>query len=141
MLPEDGVALIGGQFLLGKTFVGADLSAAVMTGGVFAGEPVMRKGAILWLAAEGEKEIEGRVRAAVENKFGGSGPQPFARQAGGVPLLTDPDALEKLKAHAQEAAKHAQRSSTCRSRSSLSTPSRPRQGLPTRTARPKRKKS
>ena len=108
MLPEDGVALIGGQFLLGKTFVGADLSAAVMTGGEFAGEPVMRKGAILWLAAEGEKEIEGRVRAAVENKFGGSGPQPFARQAGGVPLLTDPDALEKLKAHAQEAAKHAQ---------------------------------
>jgi AAA domain len=108
MLPEDGVALIGGQFLLGKTFVGADLSAAVMTGGVFAGEPVMRKGAILWFAAEGEKEIEGRVRASVENKFGGSGRQPFARQAGGVPLLTDPDALEKLKAHAQEAAKHAE---------------------------------
>jgi hypothetical protein len=107
MLPEDGVAVIGGQFLLGKTFVGADLSAAVMTGGEFAGEPVMRKGAILWFAAEGEKEIEGRVRAAVENKFGGSGPQPFARQAGGVPLLTDPDALEKLKAHTQEAAKYA----------------------------------
>ena len=107
MLPEDGVALIGGQYLLGKTFVGADLSAAVMTGGVFAGEPVMRTGAILWFAAEGEKEIEGRVRASVENKFGGSGPQPFARQAGGVPLLTDPDALEKLKVHAQEAAKYA----------------------------------
>jgi AAA domain/Bifunctional DNA primase/polymerase, N-terminal len=107
MLPEDGVALIGGQFLLGKTFVGADLSAAVMTCGVFAGEPVMRKGAILGFAAEGEKEIEGRVRAAVENKFGGAGPQPFARQAAGVPLLTDPEALEKLKAHAQEAAKYA----------------------------------
>jgi AAA domain/Bifunctional DNA primase/polymerase, N-terminal len=107
MLPEDGVALIGGQFLLGKTFVGADLSAAVMSGGEFAGEPVMRTGAVLWLAAEGEKEIEGRVRAAIENKFRGSGPQPFARQAGGVPSLTDPDALEKLKAHAQEAAKHA----------------------------------
>jgi hypothetical protein len=107
MLPEDGVALIGGQYLLGKTFVGADLSAAVMMSGEFAGEPVMRKGAILWFAAEGEKEIEGRVRAAIENKFGGSGPQPFARQAGGVPLLTDPDALEKLKAHAQEASEHA----------------------------------
>lgn len=107
MLPEDGVALIGGQYLLGKTFVGADLSAAVMTGGEFAGQPVMRRGAILWLAAEGEKEIEGRVRAAVENKFRGSGPQPFARQAGSVPLLTDQNALEKLKDHAQEAAKHA----------------------------------
>ena len=107
MLPEDGVALIGGQYLLGKTFVGADLSAAVMTGGEFAGEPVMRTGAVLWFAAEGEKEIEGRVRAAVESKFGASGLQPFARQAGGVPLLTDPDALEKLKAHAQEAAEYA----------------------------------
>jgi hypothetical protein len=108
MLPEDGLALIGGQYLLGKTFVGADLSAALMTGAMFAGELVMRKGAVLWFAAEGEREIEGRVRAAVESKFGGSGPQPFARQAAGVPMLTDPDALEKLKAHAEEAAKHAQ---------------------------------
>ena len=56
MLPEDGVALIGGQYLLGKTFVGADLSAAVMTGGEFAGEPVMRTGAVLWFAAEGENK-------------------------------------------------------------------------------------
>jgi hypothetical protein len=56
-----------------------------MTGGEFAGEPVMRQGAILWLAAEGEKEIEGRVRAAVENKFGGSGVQPFARQPAASP--------------------------------------------------------
>ncbi len=106
-LPEDGVAIIGGQFGLGKTFIGADLSAAVMTGGSFAGEPVMRKGAVLWFAAEGENEIERRVRAAVEKKFGGKGAQPFARQAGGVPLLTEPDALEKLMAHAQEAAKRA----------------------------------
>ena len=34
-----------------------------MTAGVFAGEPVMRKGAILWVAAEGEKEIEGGASA------------------------------------------------------------------------------
>ena len=107
MLPESGVGILGGQFMLGKTFLGADLSAAVMTGGVFIDRPVMRKGAVLWFAAEGEQEIEGRVRAAVENKFRASGPQPFARQAGGVPLLTEPDALEKIKAHAQEAAKRA----------------------------------
>lgn len=106
-LPEAGVAIIGGQFALGKTFIGADLLAAVMTCGSFAGEPVMRKGAVLWFAAEGEREIEGRVRAAVEKKFGASGRQPFARQAGGVPLLTDLDALGKLKAHAEEAAKRA----------------------------------
>ena len=106
-IPEIGVGIIGGQFGLGKTYVGADASAAVMTGGQFAGEPVIRKGAVLWFAAEGESEIEERVRAAIENKFGGSGLQPFARQAGGVPLLTDSHVLEKLKAYAQEAAKRA----------------------------------
>jgi RecA/RadA recombinase len=106
-LPEEGIAIICGQFTLGKTFVAADLAAAVMTGGSFAGEPTMRKGAVLWFAAEGKKEIERRVAASVENKFGASGRQPFARQAEGVPLLTEPDALAKLKAHAQEAAKCA----------------------------------
>ena len=106
-LPETGVGIIGGQWGLGKTYVGADASAAVMTKGEFAGEPVVRKGAVLWFAAEGESEIEERVRAAIENKFGGSGLQPFARQAGGVPLLTESDVLEKLKAYAEEAAKRA----------------------------------
>ena len=105
-LPETGLAMIAGQTTLGKTFIGADLAGAVMTKGNFAGEPVLRRGGVLWFAAEGETAIEGRVRAAVENKFGGSGPQPFARQAGGVPLLTDPDALEKLLAHAREAERH-----------------------------------
>ena len=107
-LPETGVAMIAGQTTLGKTFIGADLSGAVMTGDVFAGEPVMRRGGVLWFAAEGEKDIEARVRAAVENKYGGSGPQPFARQAEAVPLLTDPGALERLKAHAREAERHMQ---------------------------------
>jgi hypothetical protein len=106
-LPESGLAIVGGQYMLGKTFIGADLAGAVMNGGAFIDEPVLRKGAVLWFAAEGENEIEGRVRAAAEKKFGGKGPQPFARQAGNVPLLTTPDALEKLKAYAQEAAKRA----------------------------------
>jgi hypothetical protein len=92
---------------LGKTFLGADASDAVITEGSFVGEPVIGKGAVLWFAAEGETQIEGRVRAAVEDKFGGSGPQPFARQAGGFPLLTESDALEKLKVYAQEAATRA----------------------------------
>jgi AAA domain len=37
-LPEDGVVILGGQYMLGKTFLGADLSAAVMTG-------ILRRGA------------------------------------------------------------------------------------------------
>jgi AAA domain len=108
MLPETGVGILGGQTTLGKTFIGADLAGAVMTKGVFAGEPVLRRGGVLWFAAEGEKDIEARIRAAVESKFKGSGPQPFARQAEGVPLLTAPDALQKLTAHAEEARGHMQ---------------------------------
>jgi hypothetical protein len=108
MLPETGLAIIAGQTTLGKTFIGADLAGAVMTGGEFAGEPVLRRGGCLWFAAEGESAIEARVRAAVEQKYGGSGPQPFARQADGVPLLTDPGALEKLLAHSREAEMHMQ---------------------------------
>lgn len=66
-LPEIGVAIIAGQWSAGKTFVGADLARAVMTGGGFVGRKVERRGGVLWFAAEGEDEIEGRVRAAVEN--------------------------------------------------------------------------
>ena len=74
-----------------------------MTGGDFAGKPVLRRGGVLWFAAEGEREIVGRVRTAVESKFGASGPQPFARQANDVPVLTEDDAFGKLLAHAREA--------------------------------------
>ena len=106
-LPETGVAIIGGQFGVGKTFVGAALVASVMTGSAFAGTDVIRSGAVLWLAAEGENEIEGRVRAATEHLIGSAGRQPFARQAGGVPLLTEADALARLKAHVREAEAYA----------------------------------
>ena len=104
-LPEIGVSILGGQFGAAKTFVGADLSAAVIVGGEFAGKPVKRSGGVLWLAAEGETEIEARVRAAIGAR--GSDVtlrQPFARQAGSVPCLTDKNALDRLKALAAAAA-------------------------------------
>ena len=55
MLPETGVAIIGGQTTLGKTFIGSDLAAAVMTGGDFAGEPVMRRGRRPMVRGRGRK--------------------------------------------------------------------------------------
>jgi hypothetical protein len=104
MLPETGVAIVGGQYGFAKTFVGADLASAVMIGGDFAGMPVLRKGGVLWLAAEGEAEIEGRIRAAVAARGGNPEErQPFARQAAGVPSLTDKAALSKLNALVAEA--------------------------------------
>ena len=104
-LPETGVAILGGQFGAAKTFVGADLSAAAIAGGEFAGKLVKRTGGVLWFAAEGENEIEMRVRAAIAARGGNpDARQPFARQAGSVPSLTAKDALEQLKALAAAAA-------------------------------------
>jgi AAA domain len=103
-LPETGLAILGGQFGFAKTFVAADLASAVIVGGEFAGKTVKRRGGVLWLAAEGETEIEGRVRAAVAARGGNAEErQPFARQARTVPLLKGKEALEQLRALAKEA--------------------------------------
>ena len=64
-----------------------------MVGGDFAGKTVHRTGGVLWLAAEGESEIETRVHAAIAARGGDATErQPFARQAGSVPCLTENDA-------------------------------------------------
>ena len=63
------------------------------------GRTVRRKGGALWLAAEGANEIETRVQAAIAARGGdAAGHQPFARQAGSVPCLTEKEAPERLKA-------------------------------------------
>jgi hypothetical protein len=113
-LPETGVATVGGQYGAAKTFVAADLGAATIVGGDFAGKAVRRKGGVMWLAAEGENEIETRIEAAVAARGGNAADrQPFARQAGGVPCLADKDALERLKALAKQAAEHLEQNFNC----------------------------
>jgi AAA domain len=113
-IPEAGIAILGGQFGAAKTFVGADLVGAVIVGGYFAGKPVKRTGGVLWLAAEGETEIERRVYAAIEARGGDATQrQPFARQSGAVPSLTEKDALERLKALAAQAAQYLRANFNC----------------------------
>jgi hypothetical protein len=107
-LPETGIAFVAGQAGAGKTFVGAALVAALIKRSEFAGRSVTRGGGVLWLAAEGENEIEGRVKAALALVGETAERQPFCRQAGSVPLLTERDALPKLLALAKEAANHLQ---------------------------------
>jgi hypothetical protein len=105
-LPQTGIAFLAGQYGLGKTFGGIDVTAAVLTGKKFAGQQVNRRGGVLWLAAEGENEVDSRLKAALEAS--GNPPDakyPFARQCHSVPLLTDGDAATKLQALADEAAK------------------------------------
>ena len=86
ILPETGVAFFAGQSQFAKTFGGSDLAVSVMTGSEFAGHEVLRTGGVLWLAAEGETEIDARVRAVVLGKFEPEWHDkrlPFARQGSG----------------------------------------------------------
>jgi hypothetical protein len=113
-LPETGLATVGGQYGAAKTFTAVDLASAVMIGGDFAGKAVLRQGGVLWLAAEGENEVEMRVQAAALARGADADSRlPFARQAGGVPALGDKNALELLKGLAKQAADRLQQDFKC----------------------------
>ena len=61
--------------------------ASVATGAPFAGRSVFRKGAVLWLAAEGEREVDKRIRAAVKALECDPDEQPIYVQIASVPKL------------------------------------------------------
>lgn len=73
-----------------------------MTGGIFIKFPVMRKGAVLFIALEGENEIAIRLEAAVKAS-GMSGKAPFAWITE-CPRLMDPDAPQILSTMVKQAA-------------------------------------
>jgi hypothetical protein len=102
LLPETGVALISGQWGTYKTFIADDLCAAVMTQTLFANKQVMRKGGVLFIACEGQSEVEIRLTAAFR-KHGGVGNAPFA-WVQGCPRLLDPNASKILAAMVEHAA-------------------------------------
>jgi hypothetical protein len=102
LLPETGVALISGQWGTYKTFIAADLCAAVMTQTPFANKQVMRKGGVLFIACEGQSEVEIRLTAAFR-KHGGIGNAPFA-WVQRCPRLLDPNASKILAAMVEHAA-------------------------------------
>ena len=102
LLPETGVALISGQWGTYKTFIANDLSAALMTATHFANKQVMRKGGVLFLACEGQSEVNIRLTAAFR-KRGGTGNAPFA-WVQGCPRLLDQNADKILAAMVKHAA-------------------------------------
>ncbi|SED73778.1 AAA domain-containing protein [Rhizobiales bacterium GAS191] len=65
LIHEVGTGLISGKYFCGKTSVAKSLAASAATGFPFAGRKVLRRGAVLWLAAEGEWEADKRMRAAI----------------------------------------------------------------------------
>lgn len=100
LMPRRGSGLLPAQFGFGKTFVGLDLAAGVMTGGTFAGRRVARKGGVLFIAAEGAFEIPIRLRGLVEAKLGDVGRLPFA-WVETCPMLTAKGTLDTLVAVAR----------------------------------------
>lgn len=93
LIPRGQIAIVAGVYSAGKTFVAADLAACIMLGTPFAGREIVRPGGVLWLAAEGASEIDGRIKAAIEARSPGDAcAAPFARQAFDVPRLTSPSA-------------------------------------------------
>jgi AAA domain len=97
VLPETGVALLSGQWGIGKTFVAVDLATCAMFGTPFARHTVDRQCGVLWLAAEGEAEISDRLHAALEARPEVAGlPVPFV-WADRFPLLLATDAVKQFE--------------------------------------------
>lgn len=68
-LPEIGAGLLSGQWGTFKTFFALDLSAHIMMGWDWTGEPVYRQSGVLCLAQEGGGSIAMRLAALVEHKI------------------------------------------------------------------------
>ena len=103
ILPETGVALIAGQWGTFKTTIMLDASVSVMAGLLFAGRyRIKRRGAVLFLALEGEAMLSARLSAIAEHHRV-AGALPFAWR-GNCPALTNSDAADILCDLAQEAA-------------------------------------
>ena len=66
-LPETGKGLLVGQWGMYKTFAALDLSAHVMLGWDWTGEPIYRQCGVLCIAKEGSSSIPMRLAAIVEN--------------------------------------------------------------------------
>jgi hypothetical protein len=114
MLYQEGIALIAGQWGTYKTFVAIDLATSVMTRTSFAGRPLHRQGGVLFIAAEGQAQVQVRLKSAALGKVAQIAPDAEAVRidpekmpfvwAKRSPRLSDPKAIEELRAMADEAA-------------------------------------
>ena len=70
LAPKVGTGLLGGRRGAGKTFTAIDFAGSVMTGRPFLDHLVKRQSGVLWLAAEGQDEVELRLEALIREKCG-----------------------------------------------------------------------
>jgi hypothetical protein len=108
ILPEAGVVLLPGQWGTFKTTVALHASVCVTAGLSFAGRyRVKRRGAVLYIALEGEGMLSTRL-SAIAAHCGVSGPLPFAWR-GDCPALSNKNAAAELCAIADEAVAYLDR--------------------------------
>lgn len=74
LIPEKGHGLAAGQWGAAKTFAMIDLCASIMTGQPFAGREIVRRGGVLFVAAEGACEIPIRLQGVIDHKIKGKTP-------------------------------------------------------------------
>jgi AAA domain len=108
ILPETGAAIMSGQWGVFKTTVALEISVCVMAGLPFADRyRIKRRGAVLYIALEGEHMLSARLSAIAEHR-GVTGPLPFAWR-GDCPALTSKNAANEIVALANEAAAELKR--------------------------------
>jgi Bifunctional DNA primase/polymerase, N-terminal/AAA domain/Primase C terminal 2 (PriCT-2) len=105
VLPEVGTGKLSGQWGTHKTFLGLDITGAVMSGKSFILDEfaVRRKGGVLFVACEGENELAIRLTAVVQEKYPEIGDKvPFA-WVNDCPRLLDRNASKILTAMVKDA--------------------------------------
>jgi Bifunctional DNA primase/polymerase, N-terminal/AAA domain/Primase C terminal 2 (PriCT-2) len=90
LIPETGTGLASGQWGACKTFTMLDLAGSIATGLPFAGREIIRTGGVLFIAAEGDTEIESRLQGLVNHKLAS---EAMAAGAKGKPVTADLDHL------------------------------------------------
>jgi len=100
VLPGVGCGLISGQWGTYKTFVAIDIATSAMSGVNFIDFAVIRKGGVLFIAAEGASEVPARIEAAIKAKCPDLHPAPFA-WIEACPALIDPHTSANLAAKAK----------------------------------------
>jgi hypothetical protein len=106
---------MSGQWGTFKTTVALDMSVCIMAELPFAGRyQVKRRGAVLYLALEGEGLLHARL-STIAAHHGVTGALPFAWR-GDCPALADKNAADRLCAIANEAVAISTANLACRSR-------------------------
>jgi hypothetical protein len=104
LIHEKGTGLFAGKYFGGKTFVAMSLAASLLTGEPWAGRNVLRGGGVLWLAAEGEWEVDLRIRAAVAALGYDPSNIPFYTQIANVPQILSRGGLNEVLDMVRQAA-------------------------------------